>query len=215
MNILLFGANGSIGSYIHKRALEKGPVYPTSSSQQHFIHFNHKVNESYENLKTLPRFDVVIWAQGKNENDGIGFAQHYDSLMDVNVNFVVKSLDWLVSHDKLNEGARLCIISSIWQNISRKNKFSYSVSKAALGGVVRSAAADLQSKNIYLNAILPGPVDNQMTRQNLTKEQIQKLFNLVSLEDIWNAVDFMCFKNSCMNGQSLILDHGFSVIQNL
>jgi NAD(P)-dependent dehydrogenase (short-subunit alcohol dehydrogenase family) len=198
--ILLFGSSGSIGSYIYKHALEKGHVIPC---------------RAYETLDIQYKFDIVIWAQGVNTNDSIGELKEYDEIMNGNVNFVVKSLNWLVENNRLNNGARLCVISSIWEIMARKNKFSYCVSKAALGGLVRSAAADLISKNIYINSILPGPIDNNMTRKNLTQEQIEKLPGFVNLEDIWNTILLICFSKSCINGQSIILDHGFSVIRDL
>lgn len=179
------------------------------------IYFNHKVKKSSENLEFLPKLDAVIWAHGVNVNDSMGELKGLECLFDANVAYVARSLDWLVKNDKLNDGCRLCVLSSIWQEIARTDKLSYTVSKAALGGLVRGVAADLGPKNIYMNAVLPGPIDNAMTRANLTNEQIKKLIALVSPDDVWDAVDLLCFKKSCINGQSLVLDHGFSVIRNL
>jgi 3-oxoacyl-[acyl-carrier protein] reductase len=213
---LLFGASGSLGSYIYRRASDKGQVHPVSSScQRHMIYFNHKAKRSYENFEHLPKLDAVIWANGANVNDHIGELKGLECLLDANVIYVARSLDWLVANNKLNEGARLCVMSSIWQEVARADKLSYTVSKAALGGLVRSVAADLGPKNIYMNAVLPGPIDNAMTRANLTTEQIEKLGSLVTPEEVWQAIDLLCFKKSCINGQSLVLDHGFSVTRNL
>lgn len=214
--ILLFGASGNVGGNLYRRLTEKGPVHRASAScQRQMIYFNPAVKRSYDNLKFLPKLDAVIWAQGSNVNDRIGDIKGLECLFDANVGYVARSLDWLVANDKLNDGCRMCVLSSVWQEVARADKFSYSVSKAALGGLVRSAAADLGPKNIYMNAILPGPIDNPMTRANLTSEQIGKLMGLVTHDDVWNAVDLLCFKKSCINGQSLVLDHGFSVIRNL
>lgn len=214
--ILLFGASGNIGAHLHRRMTEKGQVYAASASgREHMIYFSHVDKKSYKNLDFLPKLDAVVWAQGVNVNDRIGKLKEFESVFDANVTYIARSLDWLVANDKLNKGCRLCILSSIWENIARTDKVSYSVSKAALGGLVRSVAADLGPNNIYINAILPGPIDNAMTRASLTTEQIQKLPGLVTHDDIWNALELLCFKKSCMNGQSLVLDHGFSVIRNL
>jgi NAD(P)-dependent dehydrogenase (short-subunit alcohol dehydrogenase family) len=179
------------------------------------IYFNQKAKRSYENFEHLPKLDAVIWANGANVNDHIGELKGLECLLDANVIYVARSLDWLVANNKLNEGARLCVMSSIWQEVARADKLSYTVSKAALGGLVRSVAADLGPKNIYMNAVLPGPIDNAMTRANLTTEQIEKLGSLVTHEEVWQAIDLLCFKKSCINGQSLVLDHGFSVTRNL
>ena len=213
---LLFGASGALGNHIFRKASDKGVVHPVSSScHRQMIYFNNKIKRSYYNFQDLPKLDVVIWAQGANVNDHIGELKGFEHLMDANVTYVARSLDWLVATDKLNEGARLCVISSIWQEVARADKVSYSVSKAALGGLVRSVAADLGPRGIYMNAVLPGPIDNPMTRATLTQDQIAKLPGLVTPDDVWNAIEFLCFKKSCINGQSLVLDHGFSVTRNL
>lgn len=214
--ILLFGASGNVGSHLYHRLTEKGQVYAASTSERkQMIYFSHVDKKSYKNLEFLPKLDAVIWAQGVNVNDSIGKLKEFDDVFNANVTYIARSLDWLVANDKLNQGCRLCVLSSIWENIARADKVSYSVSKAALGGLVRSVAADLGPKNIYINSILPGPIDNPMTRSSLTREQLQKLPGLVTHDDVWNAVDLLCFKKSCINGQSLVLDHGFSVIRNL
>lgn len=213
---LLFGASGSLGSHIFRRASEKGTVHPVSSScHRQMIYFNNKIDKTYSNFQCLPKLDAVIWAQGANVNDRIGELKGFEHIMDANVTYIARSLDWLVANDKLNEGARLCVVSSIWQELAREGKISYTVSKAALGGLVRSVAADLGSRGIYMNAVLPGPIDNPMTRATLTPEQLAKLPGLVSPDDVWGAIDFLCFTKSCINGQSLALDHGFSVTRNL
>ena len=72
------------------------------------------------------------------------------------------------------------------------------VSKAALGGLVRSVAIDLRSKNILVNSILPGPIDNEMTRNALSDAQIQSLPGFVNMNDIIELVNYLCFKNNSM-----------------
>jgi len=172
-------------------------------------------NKNENNLQNVPKLDVVIWAQGVNVNDTIGNLKDFEYVLDANVTYVARSLDWLVSMNKLNEGARLCVVSSIWQDMARADKVSYTVSKAALGGLVRSVAADLGPRGIYINSVLPGPIDNPMTRAMLTPDQLAKLPHLVTPDDVWSAIDFLCFTKSCINGQGLVLDHGFSVTRNL
>jgi Dehydrogenases with different specificities (related to short-chain alcohol dehydrogenases) len=66
------------------------------------------------------------------------------------------------------------VISSIWQNIARQNKLSYCVTKAALQGLIQSLMIDLGSAGHLVNAVLPGVLDTQMTRNNLLAEQLQK-----------------------------------------
>jgi NAD(P)-dependent dehydrogenase (short-subunit alcohol dehydrogenase family) len=201
MNILLFGATGNIGATIRDSLHEKGTIF---CGTREYV------------SQDIPALDVVIWSQGANTNDTIGqLDEHqFDQVMDANLYFVIRSLDYLLKTKKIKDGARLCIISSVWQDsIARPNKFSYTVSKAALGGLVRSAAVDLKQRNILVNAILPGPIDNEMTRSNLTLEQIQKLPGFTDARDICHMIDYMCFKNTSMTGQSIVIDQGFSLMK--
>jgi len=85
------------------------------------------------------------------------------------------------------------------------------VSKAALGGIVRSCSVDLGKNDIFINALLPGPIDNQMTRSNLSQEQVDTLPGFVQLDDLWYLAEYLCVHNTSTNGQSIRVDLGFSV----
>jgi len=175
-------------------------------------------------IKEFGRFDAVCWAQGLNLNDSIYAFDSDDHLnvYQVNVLYILRSLSQIIGSDLLNHPARLCIISSIWQNISRNNKLSYSISKAALQGLVLSLANDMSKDGDLINAILPGALDTPMTRANLSSEQIKSIENatgfkrLPKLDDIGNAALFLCSaENASITGQFIKVDLGFSDVRNL
>lgn len=199
MVVIVFGSSGSIGSFIVSKLRS----------------MNKEVFEAPRNfdITKIPLVDAAIWCQGANINDSIGELddKKYLEIMDVNLHFVTRTLNLLVKHAKLKQGSRCLVVSSLWQEFTRDNKFSYTVSKAALGGLVRSCSVDLGAQNIFINALLPGPIDNEMTRHNLTAEQINKLPGFVQLDDIWQLTNYLCFLNRSTNGQSIIIDLGFSV----
>jgi NAD(P)-dependent dehydrogenase (short-subunit alcohol dehydrogenase family) len=90
-------------------------------------------------------YTAVCWAQGANLNDSVHTFdrdKHLD-LYEANVVYILVTLKALLDAELLAPAARLCVISSIWQNLARQQKLSYCVSKAALQGLVLSAAADL------------------------------------------------------------------------
>ena len=163
-------------------------------------------------------FDAVVWAQGANLSDSVvDFdAARHKAIYDANVLFVLESLHALLATDRLKLGARLCLISSIWQTAARPNKLSYMVSKAALQGLVLSAATDLAERGILVNAVLPGALDTAMTRQNLSSEQIgriagmTKFGRLAALNDVAALVAFLCSEaNTSITGQFVSVDLGF------
>jgi NAD(P)-dependent dehydrogenase (short-subunit alcohol dehydrogenase family) len=196
--VLIIG-NGSIGSHLATKFREAG----------------HRVTVAPRNFdaRTQEKFHSVVWCQGVNCNDSIGSLNAVDYLhvVDVNLHYTTWTLNDLIKHDRIEDGGRCLIISSLWQDFSRENKFSYTVSKAAIGGLVRSCSIDLGKRGIFINALLPGPIDNEMTRSNLTREQIDTLPGFVNLDDLWYLSEYLCTRNASTNGQSIRVDLGFSV----
>ena len=165
-------------------------------------------------------FDGVCWAQGANMTDSL-FAFDADrhlELYSANVLTVLKSAAGLVSSRLLRpEGARLTVVSSIWQERARGDKLSYTVTKAAIGGLVRSASVDLGREGHLINGVLPGVLDTPMTRENLSAEQIAEvagrttLDRLPDLETLSETILFLCSaENAAISGQSLAVDLGMS-----
>src|SRR4051812_23487992 len=123
-----------------------------------------------DGAERLPRFEAVVWAHGANASDSLpSHGANLARLIDVNVASVSRTMAELLTHDLLEDGARLVVLSSIWERLARDDKFSYTVSKAALGGLVRAAAADLAPRGILVNAVLPGVVESPMTRSMLSE----------------------------------------------
>ena len=142
--------------------------------------------------------------------------QDLTGLLNSNVLFIASCINELGNLNKISTGARLLVVSSIWQIESRKNKFSYTVSKSALQGLIKSSAIDLGEDNILINAVLPGVIDSPMTRKHLSSEQIHAvkkqtaLNRLTKPEDIANTVSFLVSnQNKSITGQSFVVDGGF------
>jgi len=134
----------------------------------------------------------------------------------------LQSLSMLLKGALLQKSAKLCIVSSIWQEISRQNKLSYAISKSALRGLVLSLANDLAEDGHLVNAVLPGALDTPMTRSNLSEDQIRliehatKFNRLATLADVASTIYFLCSEeNSGLTGQFLKVDLGFSDVRNI
>ena len=215
---LVFGGSGQIGAACGEALRGQGfEVIATSRQGGEGISAYNPLADK----RALPgegKFDAVVWAQGANLNDSIlDFdAERHRAIYDANVLFVLASMHALLASDRLASAARLCVISSVWQTSARSNKLSYMVSKAALQGLVLSAATDLAERGILVNAVLPGAIDTPMTRQNLSAEQIGRIagmtkFNrLAALGDVAALVAFLCSAaNTSITGQFVAVDLGF------
>lgn len=162
-------------------------------------------------------YDRVVWAHGVNVNDSIYAFDHQTmrATIDTNVVHVAATLNMLLAKSYVSRACRFCIVSSIWQTIARQNKLSYSVSKAALQGLVLSASVDLAKDGHLINGVLPGVLDTQMTRSMLTPAQIGQVENatlfgrLPDMADVVAAALFFCSEqNRSVTGQFLAVDLG-------
>ena len=168
-------------------------------------------------------FDAVCWAQGANRQDSVlDFdAAASAELYEANCLYIARSLNELLAANLLSpSGARLCVVSSIWQERARQSKLSYTMTKAALGGFVRSASVDLAAQGHLINAVLPGVLDTPMTHAALAPDQVRRVaqatpFNALPTPDgIARLVGFLCSdQNTVVTGQSITADLGFSNVR--
>ena len=220
-NVLIFGANGSIGSHLYNSFKELGYNTFGTTTKNNINNLLFIDNNNFDNLLSIDKLDSVIWAQGININDNITSFNESDFLnvFNINVLFILKSLNYLLNNNKLNDGSKLVIISSIFEKYTRNNKLSYSISKSALSGLVKNIAYDLSKKNILINNILPGVIDNEMTRNMLNEDNINYVENylhfkrLINLKDIFNAVKYYCIDNTGITGESVCIDLGFTKVR--
>lgn len=178
-----------------------------------------------ENWKINPKsIDGIVWAQGSNLNDSINNFREENifNLFEANVLYILKTLDILLKNDLIKSRAKIVILSSVWQNISRPNKLSYSISKSSIDGLVKSLAIDLRHLLIQVNAILPGVVDSPMTRSNLNESEINKIIDetpmgsLINSQMVSEVCKWLLSKNSDgINGQSITLDGAWSIAKYL
>lgn len=220
---LVFGAGGALGSAICRALVAQGFELLTAGARAAgeapgHLQLSYDQPLPAELLASLPSLDAVVWAQGLNVSDAISSyePENLARLLQSNVLFIADSLAALLRADRLQHGSRLVVISSVWQLESRPGKFSYTVSKSALQGLIKSCALDLGSRGILINAVLPGVVDTPMTRSHLSPEQIAAITDQTALgrlaepEDIAAAVAFLAAaSNRAITGQFLTVDAGF------
>lgn len=222
--LLLFGASGAIGAATGAQADARGwdvvRVSRSSHADDRWIAYDPLDDPAGDALHWQAAFDAVCWAQGANMADSIATfdaAAHLE-LYRANCLSVLASASALVRRGLLRPGgARLAVVSSIWQERARPDKLSYTVTKAAIGGLVRSASVDLGADGHLINGVLPGPLDTPMTAANLSAGQIAAITaktahgRLPDLETLADTILFLCSaENRSITGQSITVDLGMS-----
>ena len=222
-NLLIFGSPGTLGGAIlDKYRAEKWGV--TCAVRKVVNDCDIQLPLTSDVLGSR-KFDAVVFAQGANVNGSAmqTGTKEQNELFEANVTVIAESVSVLMGAGSINEGGRVVILSSLWEQFTRQEKFAYSVTKAAVGGLVRSLAVDLgRQKKILVNGILPGIINSPMVARTLSPEQIANVVSQTPIGDLATPVDvansvymFGSSLNTGISGQSIFVDRGFSVARTI
>lgn len=222
-NLLIFGSTGTLGGAIlDKYRAEKWDV--TCAVRKVVNDCDIQLPLTSDVLGSR-KFDAVVFAQGANVNGSAmqTGTKELNELFEANVTVIAESVSTLMGANAINEGGRVVILSSLWEQFTRQEKFAYSVTKAAVGGLVRSLAVDLgRQKKILVNGILPGIVNSPMVARTLSPEQISNVVSQTPIGELATPVDvansvymFGSSLNTGISGQSIFVDRGFSVARTI
>ena len=226
--LLIFGGTGVLGAAIAAKYEANGYqiTYGVRTITNPANQFQLPLTEGpVPDLLKGELFDTVIFAQGANNNDSVinHSPDDLNRLFEANVSFISTTAKALMLHNLIKQKAKIVILSSFWEQITRAEKMSYTITKAAVGGLVRSMAVDLgNAKGILVNGLLPGVVDSPMARGLLKPEQIENVqwqtpgHKMIIPTDVANAAYLLgCEDNTAISGQSLFVDYGFTVSRSL
>ena len=140
--------------------------------------------------------------------------EEWDSVIDVNLKGTFLCTRRAVKGMMKNRYGKIINISSVVGFAGNAGQFNYSATKAGVIGMTKSAAIELASRGIRVNAVAPGFIETDMTA-SLTDEvkaaYLEKipLKSLGKPEDIANAVAYLASPLSdYMTGQTLHLNGG-------
>lgn len=168
-----------------------------------------------ENLQ----IDIFVHCAGINELAGIQNinVDIINRVFQVNYNAPVMLMNRFAENMREQKWGRVVFISSLYAIVSKEERIAYSSSKNALTGLMKTLALELAPQNIMVNAVAPGYVMTDMTKQNLSKEEIQTIESNIPTgrfqteEEIAYMVAFLCSElNSSVTGQLIAVDGGYT-----
>ena len=140
----------------------------------------------------------------------------WQQTMDVNVSSAFLLIKNLAPRMAERGGGWITAVSSCYSMRSRRGRAPYSASKAALNSLVRSAALEFAPGRVLVNAVAPGFVMTDLTRENNDAEAIRELElkipigRLAEPKEIASLVGFLSGPtNSYVTGQVFVIDGGF------
>jgi len=192
---------------------KRGPI--------HFVPFDLASIENIAGLVKDLRNDFGP-VYGLVNNAGISF----DGALSLMPNFEIERLvrvntlspivltKYVVRSMMADGGGRIVNVASITASTGYSGLSVYSATKASLIGFTRSLAREVGRMNVNVNAVAPGFVATEMTR-DLSEEQREQIVRRSSLrrmtdiDDVANAVEFLLgCKSKSITGTVLTVDSG-------
>jgi 3-oxoacyl-[acyl-carrier protein] reductase len=144
--------------------------------------------------------------------------EDWDAVLNVNLKSVFLCTRAVLRHMLKQRWGRIISISSIVGIMGNPGQANYASAKAGIIGFTKTLSKEVGSRGITVNAIAPGFIDTQMTKQ-LGEEQRQELMKHIPLgslgtpRDVAEAVAFLASEEArYITGQVLGVDGGMGRI---
>ena len=140
--------------------------------------------------------------------------EDFDAVIQTNLKGVFNCTRHIARQMLKQKSGRIINISSVSGVLGNAGQANYSASKAGVIGLTKSAAKELASRQITVNAIAPGYIDTDMTAvlSDSVKESVQSsipLKRMGTAQDIAQAAVFLASdKASYITGQVLSVNGG-------
>jgi 3-oxoacyl-[acyl-carrier protein] reductase len=140
--------------------------------------------------------------------------EEWESIIDTNLTSIFRMSKAVLRGMMKARKGRIINISSVVGAMGNPGQTNYAAAKAGIFGFTRSLAREVGSRGITVNAIAPGFIDTDMTRE-LSEEQRKGLVENIPLQrlgqavDIANAVIFLASETgSYITGETLHVNGG-------
>ena len=167
-------------------------------------------------VKDFGRIDILVNNAGITR-DGLIMQLSDDNFNDVIGTNLRGSFNMIraVSRTMLRQkSGRICNISSVSGLTGNAGQTNYSASKAGLIGLTKSAALELASRGITVNAVAPGFVETAMTKDLADSPLLSRipLGRAAQPEEIANMVAFLCSPAAAyITGEVIRVDGGMAM----
>lgn len=172
-----------------------------------------------EIIKEFGRIDILVNNAGITK-DGLMLRmtdEDFDMVIDVNLKGTFNCTKYVSKYMLKQKSGKIINISSVVGLSGNAGQVNYSASKAGIIGITKSAAKELSSRGITVNAVAPGYVDTDMTKvlsDNIRNEILKNipLQRMGNVEDISNCVAFLASEDaSYITGQVISVDGGMHI----
>jgi 3-oxoacyl-[acyl-carrier protein] reductase len=181
--------------------LEQAPSIEGYLKRQNDLAVDVLINNAGINfLNALPAIDQTTWA----------------AMIQTNLTSALRLIQAFAPGMATRGWGRILSVSSIFSLVTREKRAAYSMTKAALNALTRSAAVEFGPSGVLVNALAPGYVDTELTRRNNSPEQLEAILQTIPLRRMAQAAELakaaaflVSEENTYLTGQVLVVDGGF------
>jgi NAD(P)-dependent dehydrogenase (short-subunit alcohol dehydrogenase family) len=153
-------------------------------------------------LKAIPDLDAPTW----------------DQMQQVNLAAPMRLIQWATPFMREQKWGRILNVSSMFSFVTKEKRCAYSMTKAALNALTRSAAVEFGPEGIMVNSLCPGYVETEMTSRNNSPAELEKIKGAIPLrrlalpDELARVAGFLCSEeNTYITGQAVVADGGFTI----
>lgn len=172
-----------------------------------------------EVVKKYTRVDILVNNAGIARDNLLARMSEaeFDDVIATNLKGAFNTIRHLSRQFLKQRSGRIINVSSVSGVMGNAGQANYSASKAGMIGLTKSAARELASRGICVNAVAPGFVDTEMTRAMPEKTReaavaMIPLGRMGSADDIARTVVFLAGSGGdYITGQVLCVDGGMAI----
>jgi 3-oxoacyl-[acyl-carrier protein] reductase len=160
-------------------------------------------NAGINTLRFIPEIDANTW----------------NEMLQVNLTAALRLTQAFGPSMANRRWGRILNVVSIFALVTRERRAAYSMTKAALAALTRTAAVEFGPSGVIVNALAPGYVDTELTRKNNPPDVLLAIEGGIPLRRMAQATELaevaaflVSDANSYLTGQTVVVDGGFTCL---
>lgn len=216
--VFLTGGARGIGAAIRQELVTAGYAVISPSREELNLASKDSVEAYLKNHSDLA-VDVLINNAGMNVPEKISKISWdtWSKTLQTNLTSAVRLIQFLAPGMSSRGYGRILNTSSILGMVTKEGRAAYSMTKAALNALTRSAALEFGVGGVLVNSLAPGYVDTELTRKNNSTEALTSIIRSIPLgrmadpKELARVAGFLVSdQNTYLTGQTIVVDGGFT-----